>query len=68
MKVNVDFIKTLIEEKNPISLVAERVLNIWLETVQNKIGNYYYEGEEKVKDFEEFFLNTFNEFYYILAK
>lgn len=68
MKVNADFVRGLIESENPTSLVANRVLDIWLEKVQDKIGDFYYKGEEEVKAFEELILKSFDEFFYILAK
>lgn len=68
MKVNADFVRGLIESENPISLVADNVLDIWLEKVQDKISDFYYSGEEEVKAYEEFVLKSFDEFFYILAK
>lgn len=68
MKVNAELVKSLIESKNPVSVVADRVLDIWLEKAQDKIGDFYYRGEEEVKAFEEFVLKSFDEFFYFLAK
>lgn len=68
MRASADLVRSLVESKNPISVVANRVLDIWLGKVQHKIGDFYYGGEEEVKAFEEFVLKSFDEFFYILAK
>ena len=68
MKISADFVRSLIERENPIPAVADKVLNIWLEKVKDKIGDFYYGGEEEVKAFEEFVLKSFDEFFYVFAK
>ena len=68
MKVDADFVKALIESEKPVPVVADKVLDIWLRKVQENIGEFYYKGEEDVKEFEELVLKSFDEFYYIFAK
>jgi len=68
MKVDADFVKALIESVKPLPVVADKVLNIWLKNVQEKVGEFYYKGEEDVKEFEEFILKSFGEFYSVFAK
>jgi len=70
MKVEADFIMKLIESNNPVLLVGEKLLKIWqnIDEKESEIGDYYYKGEEEVKDFEEFILKSYWEFYDILAK
>ena len=68
MKVDADFVKALIESEKPVPVVADKVLDIWLRKVQENVGEFYYKGEEDVKEFEELVLKSFDEFYYIFAK
>jgi len=70
MKFDTNFIMKLIESDNPVSIVGKRLLKIWLDGAEqeSKIGDYYYKGEEKVRDFEEFILKSYWEFYDLLAK
>jgi hypothetical protein len=68
MKVDADFVKALIESEKPVPVAVDKVLDIWLRKVQEKVGEFYYKGEEDVKDFEELVLKSFDEFYYIFAK
>ena len=70
MKVETNFVMGLIESNNPISAVGERLLEIWLSMAEkeNEVGNYYYKGEEEVRDFEEFVLKSYWEFYDLLVK
>jgi len=70
MRIETDFITEIIKSSNPVSLLGERLLKIWLSMAEkdNKIGDYYYKGEEEVRDFEEFILKSYWEFYDLLAK
>ena len=70
MKIEADFIMELIRSDVPVQLAGERVLEIWLNEAEkdNEIGDYYYKGEEEVRDFEEFILKSYWEFYSLLAK
>ena len=70
MKAESNFIMELIESADPVITVGNKLLELWLNTAkkENDIGNYYYKGEEEVKDFEEFILNSYWEFYDLLAK
>jgi len=70
MRIETDFIMNLIESNDPVQLVGEKVLKIWLNEAEkdNKTEGYYYKGEEEVKDFEEFLLESYWEFYDLLAK
>lgn len=70
MKVESNFVTDLIESENPVITVANKLLKLWLSMVENekKIGNYYYKSEEKARDFEEFILKSYWEFYDLLAK
>ncbi len=70
MKIETTFLKELIEVNNPLLTVGNKVLKIWLSKAEqeNKLGDYYYKGEEEIKDFEEFILNSYWEFYDLLAE
>ena len=70
MRIETDFITEIIKSNNPVSPLGERLLKIWLSRAEkdNKIGDYYYKGEEEVRDFEEFILKSYWEFYDRLAK
>ena len=70
MKVEIDFVMELIESTNPVITVGNKLLKLWLSMSkkENEIGDYYYKGEEKARDFEEFILKSYWEFYDLLAK
>jgi len=71
MKVETDFIMKLIECDNPIPIIGEKLLNIWLNSAnekEDKIGDYYYKGEEEARNFEEFIMKSYWEFYDQLAR
>jgi len=70
MKVETNFIMELIESNNPVLTVGEKLLKLWLSRAEkdNGIGDYYYKGEEDTRDFEEFILKSYWEFYDLLAK
>ncbi|RLJ04318.1 MAG: hypothetical protein DRP08_02005 [Candidatus Aenigmatarchaeota archaeon] len=70
MKIEADFIMELIRSDVPVQLVGKRVSKIWSNEAEkdNKIGDYYYKGEEEIRDFEEFILKSYWEFYDRLAK
>ena len=70
MRIETDFITEIIKSNNPVSLLGERLLKIWLSMAEkdDEIGDYYYKGEEEIRDFEEFILKSYWEFYDRLAK
>lgn len=70
MKVKKEFLMKLIEEDNPLNSISQELLNLWLNIAKetDNIGDYYYKGEEIAKDFEEFILKSYWEFYDLLAK
>ncbi|GAB6076772.1 hypothetical protein [Desulfurobacterium crinifex] len=70
MKIENTFIAELIESKDPVSIIGGKLLEIWFSTSnkENSIEDYYYKGEEEAKDFEEFILKAYWEFYDLLAK
>jgi len=68
MKVESNFIVELIESDNPVKAVGNKLFKLWSSVAENKIGEYYYKGEGEVKDFEEFILKSFWEFYDLFAK
>jgi len=63
MKLNTDFITSLIKSDNPILLVWENLLNIWLTNAGSNLKEYYYHGEESAFLFEDFLLKTYDEFF-----
>ncbi|MCD6232553.1 hypothetical protein J7K28_08050 [Candidatus Aerophobetes bacterium] len=63
MKLNTDFITSLIKSDNPILLVWENLLNIWLTNAGSNLKEYYYRGEEDAFLFEDFLLKTYDEFF-----
>lgn len=69
MKVKSSFVMELIEG-NPVITVGNKLLELWLNIAEkeNEIGDYYYRGEEKARDFEELILKSYWEFYNLLAK
>ena len=70
MKVKTNFVMELIESTSPVITVGNKLLELWLSIAEkeNEIGDYYYKGEEKARDFEEFILKSYWEFYDLLAK
>ena len=70
MKIETNFIMELIESNNPVSAVGDRLLKIWLDNTErdDEIGDYYSKGEEEVRDFEEFIVKSYWEFYDLLAR
>ena len=63
MRIDNAFITSLIECDNPIPLVWENLLNIWLNNVDCNLKDYYYRGEEDAFLFEDFLLKTYDEFF-----
>ncbi|MEA2005692.1 MAG: hypothetical protein U9O50_05475 [Acidobacteriota bacterium] len=63
MKIENDFIKSLIKEDNPIPDVWKNLLNIWLHHANGDLKDYYYRGEEEAFLFEDFLLKTYDEFF-----
>ncbi len=70
MNFKIDFIEKLIKQDDPIGIVGEKLLELWLNLAfkENNLSDYYYKGEEKVTDFEEFILKSYSEFYSLFAK
>lgn len=70
MKIETDFLMELIKKDNPVGNICQELLNLWVNITEETkdIGEYYYKGEEIVKDFEEFILKSYWEFYDLLAK
>ncbi len=70
MKVETNFVMELIESTNPVAIASDKLLKLWLSIAEKekKIGDYYYKGEEEARDFEEFILKSYWEFYDLLAK
>lgn len=63
MRIDNEFIISLIECGNPIPLIWENLLNIWLNNVDCDLREYYYRGEESAFLFEDFLLKTYDEFF-----
>lgn len=63
MKIENDFIKSLIKEDNLIPYVWQNLLNIWLRYANGDLKDYYYRGEEEAFLFEDFLLKTYDEFF-----
>jgi len=69
MKINNDFIKSLINESDPIPIIWKYLLKIWLDQNANNLKEFYYNGEEEAVMFEDFILKTYDEFFkYVLPK
>jgi len=70
MSFKIDFIDKLIKEDNPVVIVGEKLLELWVNLAmrEENLSDYYYKGEEKAKDFEEFILKCYSEFYSIFAR
>ncbi len=70
MRIETNFATEIIKDNDPISLIKKRVLEIWLNKVEegNAIEDYYYKGEEEMRDLEEFILKSYWEIYDILAR
>jgi hypothetical protein len=68
VKISTDFVKSLIESDTPLFVVADELLSIWLQFSHEKIGDFYYKGEEEARAFEEFILRGFDGFFRVLAK
>jgi hypothetical protein len=63
MKLNTDFITSLIKSDNPIPSVWEHLFNFWLNNAENDLKDYYYRTEENAFLFEDFLLKTYDEFF-----
>jgi len=63
MKIENDFIKSLIKDKNPIPYVWQNLWSIWLCLVNGDLEDYYYRGEESASSFEDFLLKIYDEFF-----
>jgi hypothetical protein len=68
MKVDANFVKSLIENGNPVSAVAQKAVSIWLSQNKDKVSDFYYKGEEEVSELEEFILKSYNEFFDVFAR
>jgi len=68
MKISTAFVRSLIESRNPVPIIANKMLNIWLQMIKEETAEFYYRGEEEAKAFEEFILKSFDEFFLDLAK
>lgn len=70
MKIDNNFIINLIKSDNPVITVGNKLLELWVSIAEkeNEIGDYYYKGEERIRDFEEFILKSYWEFYDLLAE
>jgi hypothetical protein len=63
MKIENEFIKSIIQQDNPIPFVWQKTLNLWLSHINENLQDYYYHGEEDICAFEDFLLNTYEEFF-----
>ncbi|MEW6621125.1 MAG: hypothetical protein AB1422_17635 [bacterium] len=63
MKIENDFIKSLIKDDNLIPNIWKNLLNIWLRYANGDVRDYYYRGEEEAFLFEDFLLRTYDEFF-----
>ena len=63
MKIDNDFITSLITCDNPVPYVWECLLNIWLNHANGDLKEYYYRGEEEAFLFEDFLLKTYDELF-----
>ncbi len=63
MKIENDFIKSLIKEENPIPYVWNNLWSVWLRHANEDLKDYYYRGEESAFLFEDFLLKTYDEFF-----
>lgn len=63
MKIENNFIKSLIEEDNPIPYIWQNLWGIWLRHINGNLKDYYYRGEEEAFLFEDFLLKTYDEFF-----
>ncbi|MCL6500834.1 MAG: hypothetical protein K6T16_02260 [Candidatus Pacearchaeota archaeon] len=63
MKIENNFIKSLIKEDNPIPYVWQNLWSIWIRHANGDLKDYYYRGEEEAFLFEDFLLKTYDEFF-----
>jgi hypothetical protein len=63
MKIDNKFIKSIVQQDNPIPLIWQKLLNLWLSHVNENLNNYYYHGEESAFLFEDFLLKTYDELF-----
>lgn len=63
MKIENNFIKSLIKEDDPIFYVWQNLWDIWLCHANGDLRDYYYRGEEEAFLFEDFLLKTYDEFF-----
>jgi len=63
MRIENNFIKSIIKEDKPIPYIWQNLFNIWLSHDNGDLKDYYYRGEESAFLFEDFLLNTYDEFF-----
>lgn len=70
MKIETDFVIELIKNIDTVTIVGNKLLELWRSVAEKEEGikDYYYRGEEIVRDFEELILKSYWEFYDTLAK
>ena len=69
MEFKTDFIKSLVEESDSVDTVGRELIQLWTDSARNNnLEDHYYKGEESVKCFEDFLVNSYPEFYDVLAK
>lgn len=70
MQIEKEFLKNLIEEKNPVKLIGEELTRLWLLSAEETedLSDYYEKGEDKLRNFEKFLNKSYFEFYNSLAR
>ncbi|RKY88420.1 hypothetical protein DRQ09_02870 [candidate division KSB1 bacterium] len=63
MKIDNDFIESLIICDDPVPYIWKSLLNIWFNYTDSNLKEYYYQGEGDAFLFEDFLLKTYNEFF-----
>lgn len=63
MKIYSKFIKSIIEDDNPIPCICQNLFDIWLNHADKNLQDYYYKGEQDSFTFEKFLLKTYDEFF-----
>lgn len=70
MKISTDLVKSLVEEKDPVDVVGNELVNIWHGASKKDVDikDFYDHTEDDARSFEEFILKSYDEFYDLLAK
>lgn len=70
MKISIDLIRSLAEEKDPVRVVGNWLVDLWCSASQRdaEIRDFYDSTEDDARSLEDFILKSYDEFYDLLAR